>query len=221
MINNNVPETKPNDWFVVNILNPTSSFEDLHQMAIMPSNTALQDKAFYREDPTIKKLFSENPQNSFDQMAFNLYYDNLVQKYNAFEKEKYSMQDLTKNLYYSEYNYVAPVNAKREKNAVQISKIFNPDSQKIGAIQPELWASSEFSIREIAQTQEVKNQNNVGLGFTPNDDSKSGLLDFWFDKFFVTKDALALAQWTEDGTHTNPVSGDILNHKKGEYKFNE
>jgi len=33
-------------------------------------------------------------------------------------------------------------------------------------------------MREIAQTQEVKNQKGLGLGFTPNDDNKSGVWDF-------------------------------------------
>lgn len=221
MINNNVPVTKPNDWFVVNFLNPKATFEDFYQMAVQPSNTVLKERSFYMEEPQVKKIFSENPEKKFDQAAFNMYYDGLVQRYNDFEQENYQIKDLTQNLYYSAYDFTAPLNAKREKTKVQIGKIFNPDAQKVGTIQPELWAQSEFSIREIAQTQEVKNQRGENLGFTPNDDSKSGLADFWFDKMFKTKDALALAQWTEDGMHSDEFSGMDMVHKKGEYKLNE
>jgi hypothetical protein len=59
------------------------------------------------------------------------------------------------------------------------------------------------------------------LGFTPNDKSKSGVIDFFYDRIFGTKDILVLAQWDEDGVHIDPFTNEEVSHKKGERKYNE
>jgi len=103
---------------------------------------------------------------------------------------------------------------------VGITKIFNPTNQQIGVEGLGYFSESPFSMREIAQTQEVKNVKGESLGWTPNDDDRRGLYDY-FANIIKTGDVLTLAQWDEDGIHMDPFTETSVKHTKGEYKFNE
>lgn len=213
--------TKPNDWFVVNAVEPNATLDDLKQMAVSPENTGLNTKSYYEQLPTVQNLFKNPNTGDFDNVAFENYYNNLVKTYNTFSTQQYSLNKFTDNLLYSEYNFLGPPQAKTKDYKIGITKIFNPTSSQIGIEGFGIWSESPLSLREVAQTQEVKNQKGESLGFTPNDDDKSGIIDFYWDKFFGTKDTLALAQWTEDGTHIDPFSGSSIPHKKGDMRYNE
>jgi hypothetical protein len=219
--NNRTQITKPNDWFVVNAVKPNVTLDELKSMAVSPENTSLNEKDYYKNQPAIQNLFKNPNDGEFDNTAFDTYYNNLVKTYNKFSTEQYDLKNFTDNLLYSEYNFLAPPKAKIKEYKVGITKIFNPTNQQIGIEGFGIWSESPYSMREIAQTQDVKSQDGVSLGFTPNDDDKSGIIDFYWDKFFGTKDTLALAQWTEDGTHLDPFTNTSMTHKKGERKYNE
>jgi hypothetical protein len=83
MINNTLPPVKPNDWFVLNTLYPKATTEDFKTMAVTTENTDLKPKEFYRDQPSVKKIFQDK-NKEFDEMAFNTYYDGLVETYNQF-----------------------------------------------------------------------------------------------------------------------------------------
>lgn len=218
MIENN-KITKPNDWFVANALNPNASLDDFKSMALQPENTELQSQEYYKSQPAVQNIFKDK-KGGFDETAFNNYYNSLIKSYNSFSTEKYDLKNFTDNLLYSEYDYLTPIQPKIKPYKVGITKVFNPTSAKIGIEGFGTWSESALSIREVAQTQNVKSLNGKDLGFTPNDDSKSGLFDYVNDLFFGSG-AKAVAQYTEDGTHLDLFTGENVKHKKGEYKYNE
>ena len=218
MVENNVVK-KPNDWLVVNALNPNSSLQDFKTMAVQPENTGLEDQTYYKDLPAVKNMFKDK-KGAFDEKAFDMFYGSLVKSYNDFSNEKYDLKNFTDNLIHSPYDFTVSTEANIKPYKVQISKIFNPTSQRVGVEAVGHWSESPFTMREIAQTQEVKNQKGVGLGFTPNDDDKSGVWDFLKNSLFGAG-SQALAQWTEDGEHLDEFSEQSTTHKKGDYKYNE
>jgi len=158
MIDNN-PTTisKPNDWLVVNAVNKNATLDDLKVLDVVPNNTELKDETFYKQQPGIQELF-KSPKGDFDDLAFNKYYDSLVKSYNVFSTQAYDVKNFTQNLLYNDHDFLAPVNAKIKPYSVGITKIFNPNSSRIGTEGFGVWSDSPFSLREIAQTQDVKNQ---------------------------------------------------------------
>ena len=219
MFENNTIVNKPNDWLVVNTINANATLDDLKQMAIQPENTQLQAKSFYEELPAVQNMFQTN-KGTFDEKAFDNYYKSLVNSFNQFSTAQYDLKNFTDNLLYSEYNYLQPIQAKVKPYKVGITKIFNPTNQQIGVEGLGYFSESPFSMREIAQTQEVKNVKGESLGWTPNDDDRRGLYDY-FANIIKTGDVLTLAQWDEDGIHMDPFTETSVKHTKGEYKFNE
>lgn len=219
MLDTKIITEKPNDWFAANALNTNASLEDFKGMALQPENTSLKSQSYYKEQPAVQNIF-KTPDGAFDEPAFNTYYGGLVKSYNEFSNEQYDLKNFTDNLLYSEYDYLAPVKAKIKPYTVGITKIFNPSSSRIGIEGFGTWSDSPLSMREVAQTQNVKNQKGEDLGFTPNDDSKSGMFDFINDQLFGSG-VKALAQYTTDGTHIDPFTEESVSHKKGEMKYNE
>lgn len=78
----------------------------------------------------------------------------------------------------------------------------------------------ELSRREIAENSKVFNYSTGKYeNYSPNDHALfEQPLEFLKDMF--TKDPLVLATWDNDGTHIDPVTGETMEHKKGDPKLN-
>lgn len=101
--------------------------------------------------------------------------------------------------------------------------ISNPNRQKIGIEGVNVWSDPEKSISELAQTNKVwDTEKQEWKDYSPNDKALfNGKKDYgkgWINSIF--EDPLVLAQYEEDGEHQDPITGQIVKHKKGDYKLN-
>ena len=210
---------KPHDWFVVNLLNPSADLSQLKLMEFSPENTGFQDQTSYKENEKVQSYFLSED-GKFDEVRFQDYYNDLLAKYNDLEFQQYKIEDFQDNLIASKHDYLASPKATRRQDKVYISEIFNPTNSNIGVYSPGIWSSDVLSMREVAQTQNVKTESSVDLGYTPNDKNKRGFFDFNKDLFFGDG-PLVLAQWEEDGEHEDLFYNVVTPHKKGDLKYNE
>jgi hypothetical protein len=208
--------SKTNDWVVASLVNPQSNFADFMQQGVTPDNTGLQDKSVYEQNPQIQKIFTDPKTSQFNQDSFNKFYDVSVATYNQFSNKAFNQTifDNAPSYYKDQIHKPAGVQTLNQQSFVQT--VLNPFQKKTGMDGFGVVSDPTLSIRELAQQSDVKDyQTGKDLGWTPNDDDKSGLFDFWFTP------TTAVAQYDDDGTHYDPQSGRDVKHKKGDYKTND
>ena len=205
---------KTNDWLIASLVSPDATLGDFRQEGLTSDNTELKDKATYLANEKIKNNFKDE-NGKFNQKAFDDFYDMASITYNKFANDDFDENSLKEGYFFKE-DIFRPKGAKVITQESVIKRVANPFKSMTGFIGNNLSVNnSGLSIREIAQNNEVKDSSGKGLGWTPNDDSARGLFDFW------TKPTTALAQWDDDGTHQDSMTGQMKRHRKGEFKTNE
>ena len=198
---------KQNDWLATLLFQPEMSIEDFNAAGITPENTTLQDKEYYKNLNVIKEAFA-NSKGDLDEKAFNSFYDSALLLYNDYAN-KQTLGVISDNYKFDPFDWrynekpVVDINAKLsfEKNPMR----YSTNIKAMNTITP-----SNYSIREIAQTNRVYDfENDKWLDWSPND--KGGFIKGLF------RDSLVLATWDTDGTHEE--NGRLIEHKKGEYKY--
>lgn len=155
-------------------------------------------------------------EGNFDESKFNTWYDLAEQSYNILANDEANLNLMNVTAYDSDNIFVDPSKRKRD-NKPHIVKLPNPDRlnvsiNRIGKVGPRT-----LSQDEIAQTQQVLlNPTEVANGSEPVYGSSPN--ESWFEDFWDTR---VMAAWDEDGTHTDPVTGKEVQHKKGDLKLNE
>lgn len=184
------------------------SMDDLYTVGITPDNTSLKDKDYYKNIDGVKQFFTDE-NGKFDEAKFDSVYDTSALLYNDYAN-KLSMNEFQKTYTYDPFDWRYAEKSKEnvtptmsfEKNPMRTAT----NTKALGLITP-----SDWSIREIAQTEKVFNYETGKFeDWTPND--KGGLFKS------LGRESLVLATWDEDGTHTDD-QGRIVEHKKGEYKY--
>lgn len=202
-------QTNKTDWIDLVIHNSDKGFTDFALAGVTEKNLTLKNEDFYKAIPEIKDRFTDQNGN-FNNDAFNKFYDGMAKMYND-----YIDKDAALQAYASDYSIDDMRNRHRLTGAIYINRVSNPDHYSKGL--SGIWdiKESDLSKRELAQQSEVQDwKTGKSLGWTPNDDDKRGLLDFWFNEPVV------YATWDEDGTHIDPISGRTVKHVKGEFKVN-
>ena len=204
---------KENDWFAINLLNEDVNALDLVSNDINSSNTALQSREYYKSLKDVQEVFKNKDTGKFDEKAFNKAYDSALYTYNRMATTDYE-KELLNNMEQDPDYWLDP-GAKIRSTSATIS--LSDDPYHRGSGLSGLWSVSDpnWSVREIAQSQEVEDENGNSLGWTPNDHALLGgsLKGIW-------QPTLALASWDEDGYHTD-ADGNKIRHRKGEYKLNK
>jgi len=96
----------------------------------------------------------------------------------------------------------------------------NPNHESIGIGGINQTAESPLTGAEIAQTQKIfDSATGKYLDYSPNDISLTSNVFGWFKSLF--DDPLVRATYDEDGFHKDPFTGEMVGHKKGEYKLND
>ena len=206
-------ENKENDLLLTMISNPTFSLGDLKNVGLSTNNTSLASKDTYQNLKEVQDIFKRQD-GSFNQESFDQFYNVATAFYNNLANDRYAEESKT---IFDKYDMFAP--QEEEKNIspnIDIVTTFNPDRQRIGTIN--LWRTEDptLSREEIAQSQKVL-LNPVN--------SEKGQEQIWGDRadehffrdFFKTR---VLATYDNDGTHIDPISGQEVEHKKGDYKLN-
>lgn len=208
-------ESKEYDIFLNMLDNSDKSLSDLMLAGMNIDNSYLLDKEKYKSNEQIKEAFT-NSSGSFDEPAFDKFYDSALMFYNKMSDDKYE-DEVKKQMTYHRDNIYTPVE-QREK-APQYKWAITPNPFEITYGIGELGKAGERtkSVEEIAQTKKVllnpteagEDFKNAKWGDTPNDS--------FFPYFFNT---LVLAQYDEDGEHKDPLTGEVVQHKKGDLKLN-
>lgn len=200
---------KPNDIFVAVLNTPDANVFDLKKSNMTPENTSLYSKDTYKESDYIKKYFT-GEDGKFDEKAFDNAYLRAYNLYAESSDDKF----LAKALQWDANDLLRPIGSNVADNRPVISKdIYNPDQSLYGRTSLNSVDPGLLSMREIAQTQKVKDyKTGKDLDYTPNDLT-------WGRAYF--NPTLVYATWDEDGVHKDEFSGREVKHKKGERKLND
>lgn len=201
---------KPNDIFVATLNNPNSSPYDFIGEELTPENTSLFDRDSYMETDYIQETF-KNDEGVFDEQAFDDAYMKAAAYYKTMSDEDFL--DNLATIEYSPFDITRPIASKTFTPEVVYDMDFNPfkevySRRGINSITP-----GELSPRELAQKNKVYDpETDTWSEVSAND---MGLLD----KFFG--DTLVYGQYDEDGFHDDQRTGRSVQHKKGEWKYDE
>lgn len=203
-------EQKKNDWLATLFFSPDKTPQDLANLGITTDNSSLQDKDYYKNIPQIQEAF-KNESGNFDNVKFDKYYQGVLQLYNDTDNAKLG-STATDFYSYDPYDYFAPLGSKQRDIAPKIVQFANPERRRSrGLTNLRETSAPTMSLREVAQQNKVYNVETQKFeDWTPNE---------WGGLSAITRPALVLAQWDEDGEHK--VGNRIVSHKKGDYKFNE
>lgn len=213
-------EQKGHDWILNILSNPTFSTADFKNAGLDASNTSLLKEQDYLKSQKIL----ENPQfagedQKFDKNKFHNFYQGASNMYSMLANETYLDELEKEQVIYGKDDIFAPKEQRRTfADTVQYSRSHNPNRQTTGLIRVGETANPKFSDEEIAQTQKVlvnpveadKDPSKAIWHDAPND---SWFTDFW--------DTRVLAQWEDEGTHIDPITGEEVTHQKGELKLND
>lgn len=197
---------KQNDYFLNVVSNPEFNNADFSVVGLDSSNTSLESKDVYKNLEYVQNLEMFKTDGTFDPNKFDDFYNAVSIRYNELATLD-TAKLLAKNLSASKYNIFAEY--KNEEPEFYIQKTYlNPTRQKSSISGSNQLSEQTLSAREIAQTQLIDDEGNWQE--SPND------LGFFGD-FFDTK---VLATYDSDGTHKDPMTGQMVEHKKGDYKYN-
>lgn len=195
------------DLFLNVIKNPDKSVEDMIQIGLDADNVSFESREKYRNSKKVQELFTDS-EGVFKEDAFNSAYTASLRAYNALTNIKaYNLQmDPFK---YDQKDFTAPEDAKRQESPnFEIVRVSNPLNQTTGISTFGKTEAPTKTWAEVAQGQRALN----------DDIWEEAPEDSWWGNLFDTK---VLAQYDEDGTHIDPISGDTVTHKAGQYKLNE
>lgn len=209
-------EKREHDIFMEMLDNPTASFDTMVTVGLTPTNTSLQDRNTYKQDPWVQSNF-KNSEGNFDEITFNKLYDTASIYYNNLARASYE-DSAKKQLSFHRDNIWAPVEQRRSGPDFKQIKISNPYGQIFNLNTLGKIDQPTKSVDEQAQAHKtLLNPTTAGdnLENAIWDDSPN---DSFFKNFF---DTLVLAQYDSDGTHKDPITGEIVNHKKGDLRVDD
>lgn len=207
-------EKREHDIFMDIVANPTMSYNQLLDVGVNANNTSIQDKEVYKNNEWVQSKFVDS-NGQFDEPAFNKTHQ-LAQEYFNYLMLDDADNTLEKQITYHRDNIFAPKEQRRQGPEFKEIQIANPYKTTSSVIQLGKISSPNLSIDELAQQNRVllnpdtagANLENAQWGDAPNDN---------FFGYFT--DALVLAQYDTDGTHKDPITGETVQHKKGDLKL--
>lgn len=204
------------DLFMNMMRNPTETPSTLMLGGLTADNTQLLDKSTYENSAKVQDAFKDSEGN-FDKSSFDKMYSNAQTFYNIMSQDAYD-KAVAKQTTYHRDNIFAPVEQRRTGPDYQYAIVGNPYRQSKNVIELGKIGDRTKSIDELAQANKVllnptsagENLENAEWGDTPNGN---------FGEYFL--DTLVLAQYDEDGTHKDPITGQIVEHKKGDLRTDD
>lgn len=215
-----IKEQKENDWILNLLGNPQLAIADFKEVGVDANNTSLLDESDYTKSKQITEnpLFRDNEGN-FDSTKFHDFYEKAQLTYNMLANDTYLEESAKQATSFGYGDILAPrEQRKKPADIIQIGRTPNQDRTTTGLVRIGVTSTPKWSTSEIAQREKVlanpveaeKDPSKAIWHDSPNDS--------WFTDFFDTR---VLAQWDEDGEHEDPVTGQIVQHKKGQLKLND
>lgn len=201
---------KENDLFLNQLNNYSFTALDFQSVGLNADNTSLQSKDKYKKLEYVKTNPLLQTDGKFDEDKFNRLYDIALYNYNQIANNQVA-EEIGKHATFFRDNFYAPLEQRNLNGPeFQIERTPNPLRKSVGMIRNEI-SDNPLSTREIAQTMQVWDYDKKVWKDSPND---MGL----FSNFGQT---LVLAQYDEDGEHKDPITGQMVQHKKGDKKLND
>lgn len=199
------------DWFGLYYSNQDKTYIDFLQNGVTPNDIELKSKDEYKQNEKIVQAFTA-PDGKFDDNAFNTFYNKALSSYNTLSIGQFTEEDLPK----VQYDIMSPFKSQLspvQDISLDIIKTKNPFIQSTGLNTILGTEMTSMSTREMAQQNKIfDTENNRWMDITPED------LGFWGT---VTKTPIVLAQYDRDIQETDPETGRLIQHKKGEIKLDE
>lgn len=201
---------RKNDWIAALINRPDFTMVDMYANDIKPENTGLQDKDYYKEIPQVREKFTTD-NGQFDEQAYGEFYDSALRMYNAYTDGDF-LNKMLNNIERSPFDWTKIDNPNVQDVSAVLSASHDPYRHSMGLRNLYDIGDPQFSLKEVAQANFVRDENGNELDWTPND--KGGLIKGLF------RPTVVLAQYEEDTTETDPY-GNTIFHKAGDYKFDD
>lgn len=201
---------KQNDWFAINLMNDNVDTLDLMAQGITADNTSMGSRESYKQLKDVQDKF-KTASGKFDEDAFNKMYDSCLLTYNSLANNEFEKSFLKSVEQHPNY-WLDPDAPVLNTNAT-VTLSDDPYHRGMGLSGLQSISDPNWTVREIAQAQEVTDEDGNGLGWTPNDHTllNGSLKSLW-------QPTLAIATWDEDGYHED-ADGNKIKHRKGEYKL--
>ena len=201
-------KTKENDLLLNMLANPDFSIRDFQTIGMSADNTGLESEDYYKNNSFVQEKYSL-PNGNFDSDKFHKDYEKALGVYSILAQDTYEDAMINQATFHRD-NILANPQQKRKGPDFQLSKVENPMKQQSSIVSLGKIEAPKLSVAEIAQTQKVYDPKTDSWHDSPNDS--------FFTDFFDTR---VLAQYDEDGTHINPITGKEEEHLKGDYKLND
>lgn len=204
-MDNNV---KQNDWVAINLLNTDVTIDKLAADGINSLNTSIRPKEDYLKSDKVQEFFKDDS-GKFNEALFDQFYTKALQDYTSFsalDTEKWLKDTYEYDAF--DINRDAKSNIKKGPT-FEIRKVSNP-FETTSYFHEGTEGPRALSIAELAQKNKYfDTESGTWSDKSPNDLGALGVL---------TSDTLVLAQWDEDGEHTD-IDGNTVKHSKGDYKY--
>lgn len=208
---------KQNDWIVATVNNPTYDAQDFQYLSgLTLDNTQLLPKEAYLKSSFIREnqAFKDKDGN-FDEQIFDNVYKEAVQKF-----QEFSTESEVDNYQYSMWDVLRPEDGKIKDLNFRMSKEKNPQHISVGVAGINEIANSDKSMRELAQSSKIYDPaTGTYLDKSVNDLSLWKNPIGYFESIFG--DPLVYATYDEDTEEIDPVTGNKILHRKGDWKVNE
>lgn len=209
-------QEKEYDLFMNMLRNPDASFDTFVAGGLTTDNTQLLGHSEYESSEKVQEALKDQ-YGQFDKNQFDQLYNNAQMYYNLLSSANYD-KAMQEQVTYHRDDIFAPADQRRTGPDYQQVIVSNPYKQTSSVFELGKVGERTKSVDELAQANKVllnpstagDNLENAQWGDSPNDS--------FAEHFF---DTLVLAQYDEDGTHTDLVSGQIVEHKKGDLKLDQ
>lgn len=209
-------QEKEYDLFMNMLRNPEASFDTFVTGGMTTDNTQLLERSEYESSEKVQGALKDQ-YGQFDKNQFDQLYNNAQMYYNLLSSADYD-KAMQEQVTYHRDNIFAPADQRRTGPDYQQVIVSNPYKQTSSVFELGKVGERTKSVDELAQANKVllnpstagDNLENAQWGDSPNDS--------FAEHFF---DTLVLAQYDEDGTHTDLISGQTVEHKKGDLKLDQ
>lgn len=209
-------ERRKNDIFMSMLANPQASFDNIVTVGLTAANTSLQDRSTYANNKYVQEQFT-NSDGDFDKVAFNKAYDTAKLYYNNLANANFE-ESMKRQTVYHRDSIIAPEGQRMSGPMFKEITMANPYEQvfnltKLGRID-----DPTKSADELAQSHKVLANPTTAGANLENAQWEDSPNDNFFGNFF---DTLVMAQYDQDGTHIDPITGEKVEHHKGDLKTNQ
>lgn len=202
---------KQNDFLAAQLNAPDNfTLLDFYANGLTPDNTGLRDKDYYKNIQQVKDTFTDSNGN-FNETAFDQFYDSTRRAYNEWATTDFS-ETIVRNIARAPENFFKIDNPNIRDTSTKLFQANDPWRHQRGFGNIYEIGKESYDVREVAQTNYVRDADGNKLNWTPND--KGGLWNGLFrNPMALAKDENGQLILDEEG---NPFYQEL---KDGESTF--